>query len=175
MKMLESETGGIVGRVADDVYNLVTSNSTLTVAIEQNNVAVQELYKETDAVATAINEMSASVQEVTSNTALMANTAGIATDEASKSRTVVQTAMDSIESLATEINSASGVIQQLEKDSDAINPVVDVIRSVAEQTNLLALLKLLEQASKAGGSRWLRMRCAHWLTVRTNRPLRSPK
>jgi aerotaxis receptor len=149
MKMLESETGGVVGRVADDVNNLVTSNSTLTVAIEQNNVAVQELYKETDAVATAINEMSASVQEVTSNTALMANTASIATDEASKSRTVVQTAMDSIESLATEINSASGVIQQLEKDSDAINTVVDVIRSVAEQTNLLALNAAIE-AARAG-------------------------
>jgi len=59
MKMLKSETGGIIGRVADDANNLVNSNSTLSAVIEKNKVAVQQLYRETNAVATAINEMGA--------------------------------------------------------------------------------------------------------------------
>ncbi len=149
MKMLESETGGIVGRVADDANNLVGSNSTLSAAIAQNKTAVEQLYRETDAVATAINEMSASVQEVAVNTTLTAEAASSATNEALQSRAVVDATMTSIESLADEIDCASGVMAKLEKYSEDINTVVDVIRSIAEQTNLLALNAAIE-AARAG-------------------------
>jgi aerotaxis receptor len=149
MKVLESETAAVVGRIADNTSNLVGSNSTLIAALQQNNVAVQQLYRETDAVSTAITEMSASVQEVATNTALTAEAASNANSEAMQSRKIVDTAVASINSLAAEISSASTVIQQLEKDSDRINTVVDVIRSVAEQTNLLALNAAIE-AARAG-------------------------
>ncbi len=149
MKVLQSETGSVVGRIADDAGNLVGCNSTLVAAIEQNNVAVQQLYIETDAVASAITEMSASVQEVAKNTLHTSDVASKANGEAIQSRTIVDTATASIESLATEISSASAVIEKLESDSEAINSVVDVIRSVAEQTNLLALNAAIE-AARAG-------------------------
>lgn len=149
MKALQSETGGVIGRVSEDAHQLVDSNMTLTAAVQQSNSVVKQLHQETDAVATAINEMSASIQEVATNTSLTAEAAEDANQEAIQSRQVVMEAKDSIQSLASEVTSASDVIGQLEQDSEAINAVVDVIRSVAEQTNLLALNAAIE-AARAG-------------------------
>ncbi len=50
----------------------------------------------------------------------------------------------------TQLNSASRVIRKLEKESDNIGSVLDVIRGIAEQTNLLALNAAIE-AARAGG------------------------
>jgi len=149
MKALQSETGGIIGRVSEDAHKLVDSNVTMSAAVQQSSSVVRQLHQETDAVATAINEMSASIQEVATNTSLTAGAAEDANKEAIQSRQVVTEAKDSIQSLASEVTSASDVIGQLEQDSEAINTVVDVIRSVAEQTNLLALNAAIE-AARAG-------------------------
>lgn len=149
MKVLESEMRGVIGRIADDANNLVTTNSTLTAATEQNSITVTQLYKETETVATAINEMTASIQEVAANTSLTADAANKANDEALQSRSAVNNTMESIESLASEITNASSVIEGLEKDSENINSIIDVIREVAEQTNLLALNAAIE-AARAG-------------------------
>lgn len=149
MMMLESEAGAVIGRVADDAEVLVTSNSTLIASIHQNDRAVRQLYREMDAVVAATNQTSASIQEVARNTAMTAEAANSATHEAEQSRSVVDVAMRGIKELDREISSATEVIEQLEKDSDAINTIVDVIRAVAEQTNLLALNAAIE-AARAG-------------------------
>lgn len=149
IKVLQSETGGIVGRIADDASNLVSCNATLTAASKENTIAVEQLYKETEAVATAINEMSASIQEVASTTLRTAESANKVNSDALQSGKTVINTKESIESLAAEIAQASEVIKTLETDSIQINSIVDVIRAVAEQTNLLALNAAIE-AARAG-------------------------
>ncbi|MGL6010491.1 MAG: methyl-accepting chemotaxis protein, partial [Shewanella oncorhynchi] len=54
-----------------------------------------------------------------------------------------------IQSLAEQLNSSAAVVNELERDSETIGSVLDVIRGIAEQTNLLALNAAIE-AARAG-------------------------
>ncbi len=111
------------------------------------NVDLQRL--ETDQVATAMNEMTATVQEVANNTNGAAGAAEQADQEAKNSRRVVGLTSQGITLLAGEIEKAADVIKRVDSDSQNIGSVLDVIRGIAEQTNLLALNAAIE-AARAG-------------------------
>lgn len=105
--------------------------------------------EEVDKVATAMNEMSATVHEVARNATEAAEAAQQADAETRTGKSVVSQAIEAIDLLASEVESAAQVIHKLEQDSDEIGAVLDVIRGIAEQTNLLALNAAIE-AARAG-------------------------
>ena len=105
--------------------------------------------RETDQAATAMNEMTATVQEVAQNASTAADAAENAESESNIGKQVVNSTIQSINSLASEIDNAHTVIIKLQTDSEQIGTVLDVIRSIAEQTNLLALNAAIE-AARAG-------------------------
>jgi methyl-accepting chemotaxis protein len=104
---------------------------------------------ETAQVATAMNEMAASVQEVARTAAGAAEAARNADDEAKAGKQVVLDTMGSIDSLAGEVEKAAQTLTSLETDISNIGAIVDVIRGITEQTNLLALNAAIE-AARAG-------------------------
>jgi methyl-accepting chemotaxis protein len=115
----------------------------------QTSDGIRRQQLETDQVATAMNEMSATVQDVAGNAASAARAAQEADQQSESSKNVVHQTIASIDSLASEVEHAATVIHELEADSAGISSVVDVIRSIAEQTNLLALNAAIE-AARAG-------------------------
>ena len=149
MKMLSAETAGLVGRIADDSRQLSSQSNELLNAVELSKQHVNTMHLQTDQVATAINEMSATVQEVATNASATASAANDAQQGADQGNSLVRQTADAIDTLASDISQSAQVIEQLEKDSDGINTIVDVIRSIAEQTNLLALNAAIE-AARAG-------------------------
>jgi aerotaxis receptor len=149
LKYLETETGGVVGRVADTAHSVAASANRLQQAVEQNRRSIDQQHGETEQVATAITEMSASIQEVANNAELTAESANRASDETRNSKEVVNRTMESIQSLAADVERASEVISRLNADSDQISRIVNVISDIAEQTNLLALNAAIE-AARAG-------------------------
>lgn len=104
---------------------------------------------ETDMVATAITEMGATIDEIASNTELAAERASNTHDNAQKGQVGVVQTIEKIQALAEELNDSAKVATELEKDSETIGSVLDVIRGIAEQTNLLALNAAIE-AARAG-------------------------
>lgn len=125
--------------VSDQVSNV--AETTLKAVVEQRT--------ETDMVASAMNEMSTTVQEVARNTAQTAEASQGADDESKAGVLVAEEAIRGIEELIVEIESAAQVVQQVEADTESISAVLDVIQGIAEQTNLLALNAAIE-AARAG-------------------------
>jgi aerotaxis receptor len=149
MKMLQSETGAIVGRMADSSEHLSATASGLSATVQTSSDGIRQQQSETDQVATAINEMAASIQEVARNAQQTAEAAECADREARSGMTVVDDTTQVIRELADEVGHAAEVIHQLESHSEEITTVVDVIRGIADQTNLLALNAAIE-AARAG-------------------------
>ena len=111
--------------------------------------AVMEQRSETDMVASAMNEMSDTVQEVARNANQTATASNDADRESKSGVHVAGEALDGIDSLIQDIEKAAVVVRQLEADSASIDTVVGVINGIAEQTNLLALNAAIE-AARAG-------------------------
>ncbi|WP_072756892.1 methyl-accepting chemotaxis protein, partial [Escherichia coli] len=117
--------------------------------LQQCHVLTVEQQAETDQIATAVNQMVASIQEVASNAQHAADAAGRADTETASGQRLVAHTSQSITALEGEIRQATQVIHELEGQSNEISKVLDVIRGIAEQTNLLALNAAIE-AARAG-------------------------
>ena len=116
---------------------------------EKTHSAVMEQRSETDMVASAMNEMSATVQEVARHANETATASSGADNESRAGVALANEALQSIEVLIGDIENAAQVIKQVETDSVSIGMVLNVINGIAEQTNLLALNAAIE-AARAG-------------------------
>jgi len=139
----------IISQVAGSTSQLAAAAEEMSAVVMTTKKGIQTQRNETDLVATAMNEMVATVQEVATNANNASGQAENANTEAINGKQTISKTISSIEALASEVNKASDVIDGLEKDSDDIGTVLDVIQGIAEQTNLLALNAAIE-AARAG-------------------------
>ncbi|GLQ30344.1 methyl-accepting chemotaxis protein [Litoribrevibacter albus] len=125
-----------------------TSEELATVS-QQTLSGVADQRARTDSVATAMDEMTATVSEVARNASEAAEITQQTDQQTKDGLKVVNETMQTINVLADEVFRATETINQLEKSTEHISTVVDVIRGIAEQTNLLALNAAIE-AARAG-------------------------
>ncbi|MBC3954200.1 methyl-accepting chemotaxis protein [Pseudomonas triticifolii] len=104
---------------------------------------------ETDQVATAINEMTATVHHIAQHATTTRDQSQTADTLAGSGKAVVDRVQVSIAGLSSGVQQTAEMIQRMAADSQKINGVVNVIHSIAEQTNLLALNAAIE-AARAG-------------------------
>ncbi|MDY1016614.1 methyl-accepting chemotaxis protein [Pseudomonas coleopterorum] len=142
--------------LADTFTRLQRSTADLDQASgELNTIAAvmlqgtNEQFERTDQVATAMQEMSATAQEVARHAAGAATAAADADREAQSGEQSMQATIHTITRMRGEIALTGDVIRQLRDDSGRIGKVLEVIRGIADQTNLLALNAAIE-AARAG-------------------------
>jgi len=142
---------GLISGIGDSARQIASAATQLSTVTEQTRAGVNNQKDETDQVATAMNEMLATAQEV----ARHAEQASIAANEADQQThlgdKVVAQAVEQIGHLASEMALSSRAMLALQQESQQIGSVLDVIKSVSQQTNLLALNAAIE-AARAGSA-----------------------
>ena len=149
MQHMAAGLSGIVSGLQQGIEQLAGSAQALSTVTEQTNREVGSQKEETEQVATAMQQMTATVHDVARNAEEAALAAQAADAKVDSGQQVVRQSMQRIEQLAAAAETASAGIDSLSAEIHTIGDVLAVIKSVAEQTNLLALNAAIE-AARAG-------------------------
>jgi methyl-accepting chemotaxis protein len=139
----------MVGQLQEGVEQISTSAQSLSLVTEQTRVGVNGQKQETEQVATAMTQMSATVHEVARNAETAAASTAQADQRVSNGVSVVRQTLGRIDELSEALDISASSIEQLSQETQRIESVLDVIKAVADQTNLLALNAAIE-AARAG-------------------------
>jgi methyl-accepting chemotaxis protein len=129
--------------------NLTTTADHLLASSEKTMHDLHNQQQQTEQVATAMHEMSATITEVARNAQEVAENSVVTQQVVDDGGAIIDTSLESIRSLVNNVENAFNVISQLKNDSSEIGKILEVIQSIAEQTNLLALNAAIE-AARAG-------------------------
>ncbi|WP_060982860.1 methyl-accepting chemotaxis protein [Vibrio splendidus] len=149
-----------INTLADNLHNILvklndaSDDLTKTASVNQKTSSETQAQlnsqrEQTATVATAMTEMSHSVQEV-ANSAQSSLTMVQQVESASESgRQIMNTNISTINQLEVRLTESVSAVGELQQMSSQIGSILDVIRGIAEQTNLLALNAAIE-AARAG-------------------------
>jgi methyl-accepting chemotaxis protein len=128
---------------------LSSSSEELNNITQNTSEGIRRQQLETESVATAMNEMTATVMEVSRAASDAATSSNIVDEESQNGAKLVRDTARLIGNLAKQVIDTAIEMDQLRVEAENINTVVQVIGSIAEQTNLLALNAAIE-AARAG-------------------------
>ncbi|MFK3646402.1 methyl-accepting chemotaxis protein [Pseudomonas protegens] len=153
LKAMQHSLRETIRRISDSSSQLASASEELSCVTEDATRGLHQQSLEIEQAATAVNQMTAAVEEVASN--------AVATSEASREsdriaqhgREQVHQTVLSIESLAQDVTANASQVEDLAQKVYGISKVLEVIRSIAEQTNLLALNAAIEAARAVDAGR----------------------
>jgi methyl-accepting chemotaxis protein len=140
---------GIVTKVVSTTHSITSTSRELTSTSFEISRGADEQSVQSERVATAMGEMSATVSEVAKNTHSAADEAKDVKSVANKGGEVVANAVKGIEELTSLVERTVGEVKRLGENSEQIGEIISVIDDIADQTNLLTLNAVIE-AARAG-------------------------
>lgn len=149
MLRMTSALRDLIGEMKDGVVQVASAAEELSAVTEQTSAGVNAQKQETEQIATAMQQMTATTHDVAKNAAQAVSTAQNASRLATEGGLVVEKTCSQIESLAGEMDATKKAMTALRANTQNIGGVLDVIKQVADQTNLLALNAAIE-AARAG-------------------------
>ncbi|SEP77976.1 methyl-accepting chemotaxis protein [Pseudomonas sp. NFACC02] len=149
LKAMQLSLRRTILRISDSSSQLASASEELSTVTEDSTRGLHQQSLEIDQAATAVNQMTAAVEEVARNAVATSQASDESERIARRGRQQVQETVASIHHLAQDVTQTSDQVGVLAQKVYGITKVLDVIRSVAEQTNLLALNAAIE-AARAG-------------------------
>ncbi|WP_313132982.1 methyl-accepting chemotaxis protein [Stutzerimonas nitrititolerans] len=149
LKAMQGKLRETLERIAQSSDQLAAAAEELNVVTEDSARGLAQQNQELEQAATAVNEMTAAVDEVARNAVSTSEASKASDANAQQGQEQVNNTVISISKLAGEVGDTSIQVKSLADRVYDISKVLDVIRSIAEQTNLLALNAAIE-AARAG-------------------------
>ncbi|MFH4557929.1 methyl-accepting chemotaxis protein [Vibrio diabolicus] len=128
---------------------LSTLTEVMTLSMSETKESAQEEFNEIDQLATAMSEMSSTVQTVAEHAQTASSLTEQASAQAISGQQFLQSTMAKMSELSSDIASSAQAVNQVEERVESIGSVVGTIQGISEQTNLLALNAAIE-AARAG-------------------------
>ncbi|HEX5804468.1 MAG TPA: methyl-accepting chemotaxis protein [Azospira sp.] len=139
----------IIGKVFFNSVEVARASATL---IDEANTVADGSNRQHGAAlsaASAMNQLTANMQQVAQNASETANIAESASGLSAEGMGIVRDASTEMERIAASVTQSSEVVSVLGERSKAISGIAQTIREIADQTNLLALNAAIE-AARAG-------------------------
>ncbi|MCK7458021.1 methyl-accepting chemotaxis protein [Idiomarina aminovorans] len=133
------QAGNEIHQVGDD---LVNTSGSLSQTVRKESDASDEVLR-------AIQSLNEHIEHVAAQSSQAGEVALSSGENMHKSAATVESAVNSMEAIATSVKESSGDIHSLGEQSKQITEIVDTIKVIADQTNLLALNAAIE-AARAG-------------------------
>ncbi|MEB2648713.1 methyl-accepting chemotaxis protein [Pseudomonas sp. MYb541] len=149
LKGMQENLRDTIRRISESSNQLASASEELSCVTEDATRGLHQQNQEIEQAATAVNQMTAAVEEVASNAVATSQASRESDRIAQHGREQVHQTVVSIEALATDVTDNVTQVEDLAQKVYGISKVLDVIRSIAEQTNLLALNAAIE-AARAG-------------------------
>ena len=128
----------VIQQINRDAGELDTASSSMQEIVHSTREEVSNQQAQIEQITTAVDEMASTAHNVASHTAEAASAMNEADSQGDTAKVVIVEAMCAVDELAVKVQLANEAIARLEKESENIGNVVEVINGIAEQTNLLA-------------------------------------
>lgn len=139
----------ILSGVSSTANQLSGSASQLSQISQDTYDAISKQDKQTVSIASSVQNMATHASDIAACGDEVKNSACNAESKANESHKSVEKNLTSVKLLVDEISQAAQAVSAVEKRTDEIQSMLEVIHSVTEQTNLLALNAAIE-AARAG-------------------------
>ncbi|WP_337058420.1 methyl-accepting chemotaxis protein [Pseudomonas sp. USHLN015] len=149
LQRMQQQLRGTIQQIGNSATQLASAAEELNAVTEEGNRSLTRQHDEIEMAATAVNEMTAAVEEVARNASSTSDASRASEESAQSGRDRVQQTVQAIRSMSQEVAHTSTLVEGLADRAQSISKVLDVIRAIAEQTNLLALNAAIE-AARAG-------------------------
>jgi len=149
MDAMNSNLGRTLGEVTLSATNVASASAQLSVSAESLSKGAMEQVERATQVAAGSAQMNQASEDIARSSSGVAASAGQAVEVAKGGQEVVDKAIREVNVIAETVETASGFVKELGKQSEKIGNIVTAINEIADQTNLLALNAAIE-AARAG-------------------------
>lgn len=139
LKMKDGRITTILGRTEDSAQQLSKQVKYLEDSSTHAKLNVETETIELEKVATAMEEMVATIDEVSRNSSHASEQVHMAVEQTNLSSAKMTDTQTMVANLAEEVNSSANSAEALSMQLESVTSLMNEIKGIAEQTNLLAL------------------------------------
>ncbi|MCK5125309.1 MAG: HAMP domain-containing protein [candidate division Zixibacteria bacterium] len=148
-KFMNANLTSMVKQLDISAKSLVCAATDISTSAEKMNEGARNQTDNVRQVATAINEMTATIMESSKNAGEASDASRIQSTTATKGGDIVKSTIDGMNTISSVVKGSADSIGKLAASAEQIGSIIEVIEDIANQTNLLALNAAIE-AARAG-------------------------